>query len=249
MYLLDTNILSALVRDPHVQPLLSHIARVGDNNLCTSVIVAAELRYGAAKKGSDRLKERVEQILAPLPMVTLTDEMTHYYAALRMQLEARGEPIGGNDLLIAAQALCRGDVLVTDNEREFRRVTTLVVENWLYVPEIALPRLLTISEILQAFDALTPDQQADIATTLFNAVHIKFESHEAIFFRLGPLLDARKDAPHYGILVDMAGKILMLEMMARRQIEDASSRLDMLKHAGNVDMFMAMYRDVVIKEE
>jgi len=131
MYLLDTNILSVLVRDPRTPALLSHIARVGDENICTSVIVAAELRYGAVKKGSERLQERVDQILGALPVIDFTDKMSRTYAAIRTGLEATGQPIGGNDLLIAAQALFLGSVLVTDNEREFRRVEGLCVENWL----------------------------------------------------------------------------------------------------------------------
>jgi len=131
MYLLDTNILSVLVRDPRTPALLGHIARVGDENIFTSVIVAAELRYGAVKKGSERLQERIDQILGALPVIDFTDKMSRTYAAIRTGLEATGQPIGGNDLLIAAQALFLGSVLVTDNEREFRRVEGLRVENWL----------------------------------------------------------------------------------------------------------------------
>jgi tRNA(fMet)-specific endonuclease VapC len=134
MYLLDTNILSALVRDPQAQPIVSHIARVGDDNISTSVIVAAELRFVAAKKGSESLAERVDRILAAMPIIDFVENMTLAYAKIRAELEAKGQVIGGNDLLIAAQALTLDAVLVTDNEREFRRVEGLPVENWLSLP-------------------------------------------------------------------------------------------------------------------
>jgi len=128
--LLDTNILSDLVRNPHGR-VAQRIAELGETQVCTSVIVAAELRFGAARKGSDRLIAQLERILAALPILSLEPPADEAYGRIRADLEARGLPIGANDLLIAAHALSLGHVVVTDNEREFARVPGLTIENWL----------------------------------------------------------------------------------------------------------------------
>ena len=135
MFLLDTNILSALIRDPQAQSLLNCIARAGEENVATSVIVAAELRYGAAKKQSARLMERVEAILDTLEIIPFTPPMDRTYGEIRASLERKGPLIGANDLLIAAQAIHLGAELVTDNAREFLRVDGLRVVNWLHAPD------------------------------------------------------------------------------------------------------------------
>jgi tRNA(fMet)-specific endonuclease VapC len=129
-YLLDTNVLSALVRDPH-GPVTQRIRDVGEDNVCTSLIVAAELRYGAAKKGSVRLLGQLEAVLSAIEVLPLEPPVDVVYGELRAQLERDGQPIGSNDLLIAAHALALGHAVVTDNEREFRRVPELLVENWI----------------------------------------------------------------------------------------------------------------------
>ena len=129
-YLLDTNILSDLVRRPQ-GAVAEAIARVGEESVATSVVVAAELRYGAAKKGSERLTRQVEAILSVLPVLRLEAPADRHYAAVRTRLERAGTPIGGDDLLIAAHALSLGLTLVTANVGEFARVPDLVVENWL----------------------------------------------------------------------------------------------------------------------
>jgi tRNA(fMet)-specific endonuclease VapC len=129
-YLLDTNIVSDLVRHPQGR-VAQHIQDVGDAQVCTSIIVAAELRYGATKKGSARLAHQLEMILSALPVLALEAPVDTTYGDLRTRLEQTGQPIGGNDLLIAAQALSLGYTIVTDNEREFGRVAGLTWENWL----------------------------------------------------------------------------------------------------------------------
>jgi tRNA(fMet)-specific endonuclease VapC len=129
-YLLDTNIVSALVREPQGE-VTRHIARVGEGTVCTSIIVACELRFGAAKKGSRRLTEQLEQVLSVLPVLALEAGADHRYGELRAELERKGVPIGANDMLIAAHALALGLTLVTDNVNEFRRVKGLTVRNWL----------------------------------------------------------------------------------------------------------------------
>lgn len=129
-YLLDTNILSDLIRNPF-GPVAQRIEAVGAKAVCTSIIVAAELRYGCAKKGSTRLQARVEDILATIPVLPLEVPADADYGRQRAQLEASGQPIGGNDLLIAAHALALGLTLVTHNTREFSRIAGLQVEDWL----------------------------------------------------------------------------------------------------------------------
>lgn len=132
-YLLDTNMVSSLVRDPH-GPVTRRVRAVGEGRVCTSIIVAAELRYGAAKKGSARLTAQLEAVLGALDVLPFEAPADAAYGALRARLEAAGQPIGGNDLLIAAQAVALGHTLVTDNEREFARVAGLPRENWLRPP-------------------------------------------------------------------------------------------------------------------
>ena len=129
-YLLDTNILSDLVRNPQGR-VAERIGEVGDSEVCTSIVVTAELRYGAARKGSQRLATQLEAVLGALEVLPFEAPADVTYGRLRCRLEARGQPIGGNDLLIAAQALSSGYILVTDNEREFSRVDSLLRENWL----------------------------------------------------------------------------------------------------------------------
>ena len=129
-YLLDTNIVSDLVRNPEGR-VTQRIRKVGEAQVCTSIIVAAELRYGAAKRGSVRLSSQVDTILRSLEVVPFEAPADSTYALLRARLESAGQVIGGNDLLIAAQGIALGHTIVTANEREFRRIEDLPVENWL----------------------------------------------------------------------------------------------------------------------
>ncbi len=129
-YMLDTNMVSDLVRDP-LGRVAQQMHLVSEDNVCTSIIVAAESRFGAARKESRRLNEALEGVLERLSILPFEEPAERRYASLRLHLERVGEPIGGNDMLIAAHALALDCVLVTDNEREFRRIPGLVVENWL----------------------------------------------------------------------------------------------------------------------
>jgi tRNA(fMet)-specific endonuclease VapC len=129
-YLLDTNVVSELVRNPQGR-VAEHIRKVGEAQVCTSIIVAAELRYGATKKGSLRLTAQLEAVLAGLDVLPFEAPADACYGLIRTQLEQAGRPIGGNDLLIAAQAIALGHTIVTDNEGEFDRIDRLPRENWL----------------------------------------------------------------------------------------------------------------------
>jgi len=130
-YLLDTNIVSDLVRNPQGK-IAERISKLGEDRVCTSIVVAAELRYGAEKKGSLRLTAQLEAVLGALEVLPLETPADKTYGMVRTRLEKAGRPIGFNDLLIASQALALGYTLVSDNEREFARVDGLRHENWLH---------------------------------------------------------------------------------------------------------------------
>jgi len=128
--MLDTNIVSDLVKNPQGRAA-KRIARVGEDNVCTSIIVAAELRYGCAKRGSKRLLKAVEDILSEMAVLPFDVPSDAEYGGIRSRLEAAGRLIGSNDLLIAAHACASGATLVTANTDEFNRVRGLRIENWL----------------------------------------------------------------------------------------------------------------------
>jgi tRNA(fMet)-specific endonuclease VapC len=132
-YLLDTNILSDLLKNPQGKAAqkVTSLPAEDRNLLATSIVVAAELRYGAAKSGSPVLAKRVDQLLNAIDVLPLEAGADRQYGQIRAHLEKSGAPIGSNDLLTAAHALAIDAVLVTDNVREFKRVKGLHIENWL----------------------------------------------------------------------------------------------------------------------
>lgn len=129
-FLLDTNIVSNLVRHPG-GIVRDRIAELGEPTVCTSIIVAAELRFGAAKRRSERLTHQVESTLSALPILPLEAPVDVQYANIRAAPEGVGASIGPNDLLIAAHARTLGLTLVTHNIAAFSRVPRLLVEDWL----------------------------------------------------------------------------------------------------------------------
>jgi tRNA(fMet)-specific endonuclease VapC len=131
-YLLDTNIISDLVRQPQGS-IAIRIAAAGEETVCTSIIVAAELRFGAVKSDSAMLADRVDLILSAMEILPLESPADREYGKLRHHLARKGTPIGPNDMLIAAHALEADLILVTAKPREFARVPDLKVENWLAV--------------------------------------------------------------------------------------------------------------------
>jgi tRNA(fMet)-specific endonuclease VapC len=128
--MLDTNIVSNLVRNP-TGVVFDRIVEVGSDALCISIITAAELRFGCAKKGSEKLLRQVEAILDALEILPFDVPADVEYGGIRAELEAAGKPIGPNDLLIAAHAYALGATLVTANTAEFQRIRGLALENWL----------------------------------------------------------------------------------------------------------------------
>jgi tRNA(fMet)-specific endonuclease VapC len=129
-YLLDTSIVSDLVRNPQGK-VAAHIGQIGEKNVATSIVVAAELRFGAEKKGSSRLTAQVTAILSALEVAPLEAPADETYGRIRAALENVARPIGANDLLIAAHAIALNATLVTDNEHEFQRIPGLRIVNWL----------------------------------------------------------------------------------------------------------------------
>jgi len=129
-WMLDTDTLSSLVRDPR-NAVFDRLLAIEPEAACTSIVVACELRFGARRKGSRVLTLRVGQLLDALAVLPLDAPADAHYADIRAALERAGKPIGNNDLLIAAHARSRGLTLVTHNVREFRRVPGLRVEDWL----------------------------------------------------------------------------------------------------------------------
>ena len=128
-YLLDTNIVSVIVRDPG-GTLAKRLSALPRSEFGISIIVACELRYGATRKRSARLTSQLEAVLEGVDILPLEEQADRHYGQIRTELERIGRPIGHNDLLIAAHARALGATLVTHNT-EFSRVPGLVIENWL----------------------------------------------------------------------------------------------------------------------
>ncbi len=129
-YLLDTNILSAIIKDPQCKGA-QQIRMVGNDKIFTSIIVAAELQFGIRKKDSTASTQRVENLLEVIQVLDFKSLADYQYGEIRNHLQKMGTPIDPNDLLIAAHALAENLVIVTDNMREFERVPDLKIENWL----------------------------------------------------------------------------------------------------------------------
>ena len=132
-YLLDTNIVSAVVKQPD-SDLARRLAAMPKNTFAISIVVAAELRYGAILKASPKFSRQVEAVLEGIDILPMEEPVNWHCGRIRAELARLGQPIGQNDLFIAAHACALGLVLVTVNLREFARVPELAVENWLAGP-------------------------------------------------------------------------------------------------------------------
>jgi len=128
--MLDTNIVSDAVKHPDGS-VAHRLADLLPGQATVSVVVEGELRYGIARAAATAVERRVDALLRHVATLDLTQAVARRYGTVRAELARQGTPIGMNDLWIAAHALEAGLTLVTDNEREFRRVPGLMVENWL----------------------------------------------------------------------------------------------------------------------
>jgi tRNA(fMet)-specific endonuclease VapC len=128
-YLLDTNTISDLIKFPK-GGVADRVSQLREGDLGTSIIVSAELKFGYLKKASRKLEDLVESVLASFEVAPWVAPADLLYGRLRSHLERKGTTIGQNDMLIAAHTLALDVVLVSSNEREFRRVPGLKLENW-----------------------------------------------------------------------------------------------------------------------
>jgi tRNA(fMet)-specific endonuclease VapC len=128
-YMLDTNVVSDVIRNPHGNAA-TMVERAGDEHVAISSIVASELRFGILKRNSERLTFLVENLLDRVSILPYEDKEASHFAEIRLDLERNGTPIGTTDLFIAAHAKSLEATLVTANIREFVRVPGLKVENW-----------------------------------------------------------------------------------------------------------------------
>ena len=129
-YLLDTNICIYLINE-RPKKVLAHFKRHSLGDIGISSITASELAFGVAKSASSKNSAALEAFLLPLNVVDYDAGAAIIYGDIRATLEKQGKTIGPLDMLIAASALSRQLILVTNNEKEFRRVSKLKVENWL----------------------------------------------------------------------------------------------------------------------
>lgn len=129
-YLLDTHICLYIAK--HYPPAVrERFARHGAGELAMSVITFGELRFGAEKSSArDKAIATLDQLQSAIQVVPLPESAGEHYGRIRANLQKTGQPIGNNDLWIAAHALTEGWVLVTNNEREFARIEGLKIENW-----------------------------------------------------------------------------------------------------------------------
>lgn len=127
---LDTNICSYILRR-RPEAMIERFAALNPDQLWLSAVVAAELRFGAAKLGAAKFVAAIEAWLTGFDLRAWPLAATHEYARVRTALERQGLPFGNMDLMIAAHALAEDSVIITNNAREFERVPGLAVETWI----------------------------------------------------------------------------------------------------------------------
>lgn len=133
LYLLDTNIMSDMMRNPEgmaAQRFRKVLTKDDPGTLCTSVIVQCELLFGLRRRTHPRWQTHYQLLLGSVTVMPLDPEVAAHYAPMRTLLEQAGIPMGANDTLITAHALALGATLVTA-DAEFSRVPGLKLENWL----------------------------------------------------------------------------------------------------------------------
>ena len=130
MYLLDTNVIGEIARNPRGHTA-NRVSSLSADQFGINPIVSCEIEYGLAKRGSAQLRRQIEAIMSAVPVFDLPSDIASHYGRIRVALEEQGNPIGPNDLLIAAHGIASDLIVITGNEREFLRVKNLRVENWL----------------------------------------------------------------------------------------------------------------------
>jgi tRNA(fMet)-specific endonuclease VapC len=129
-FMLDTNTCIELIRYQNKR-VLRRMKRRSPDDICVSSVTLSELEYGVAKSANpEKNRLALAEFMTPLAIVPYNDTVAPVYGRLRAELEQAGTPIGPLDTMIAAHALSLGLTVVTGNEREFRRVAGLKVQNW-----------------------------------------------------------------------------------------------------------------------
>jgi tRNA(fMet)-specific endonuclease VapC len=129
-YLIDTNICVYII-NKRPAAVIKKFKQFELGEIGISNITVSELQYGVAKSTYRKKNEvRLEEFLAPLEILTYDQTAASVYGDIRFQLEKRGRPIGPLDLLIAAHAISQNLVLITNNDKEFRQIKKLKIENW-----------------------------------------------------------------------------------------------------------------------
>ena len=130
MFLIDTNICIDIMNN-HPPEVIQKFREIGVGNICISSITVSQLQYGACKsKQMKKNLKRLDEFLSPFEVLAYDENASNYYGKIRTNLEKQGYVIGPLDMLIAAHALSENLTLITNNEKEFNRVKSLKVENW-----------------------------------------------------------------------------------------------------------------------
>jgi len=133
-YLIDTNT-CIYIMNRRPRGIIDKCRQFQPGDIAVSAITVSELQYGVAKSSSPlKNQSRLDEFLLPFDILPYDEAVAQVYGTIRSRLEKQGKPIGPLDFLIAAHALSRGLILVTNNEKEFARIQNLRIENWLQVP-------------------------------------------------------------------------------------------------------------------
>ncbi|MHC4872769.1 MAG: type II toxin-antitoxin system tRNA(fMet)-specific endonuclease VapC [Planctomycetota bacterium] len=129
-YMLDTNICIYIIKK-HPLKVIKTLQKKKVGNICISAITLAELEYGV-EKSNRKLQNQLAltEFLAPIEILDFDDSAAKYFGIIRTQLENKGKVIGPFDIQIAAHALSKNQILVTNNVKEFSRIPELKIENW-----------------------------------------------------------------------------------------------------------------------
>lgn len=131
MFLIDTNICICIMNN-HPLQIVQKFRETGVGNICISSITVSELQYGACKsKQIQKNIKRLDEFLRPFDIISYDEVASIYYGRIRSYLENKGNVIGHLDMLIAAHALSENLTIITNNDKEFKRIKILKVENWL----------------------------------------------------------------------------------------------------------------------
>ena len=130
-YLIDTNI-SIYIMNQRDQSLIQRFKKIPVGEICISSITLSELSYGVYKSSSvTKNKQRLKEFLMPFQILSFNNKSAEIYGQIRSQLEKKGQTIGSCDMFIASHAISEDLVLVTINDKEFKRIKNLKIENWL----------------------------------------------------------------------------------------------------------------------